>query len=132
MLPDNQKVNKMKLTQTHEEMIRSFAKTKKISCSKIFEIATQLFETVEIKESTGFRGRKASPDMLVIRNKVLDYLKNQSSEFTTIDISKAVNCDLGQANNALTYCKKDLKIIAVGKAEKQGKGKKPTLYKVEQ
>lgn len=120
----------MKLTQTHEEMIRNFAKTHKMSGPKLVDFAVQLFATVNIKEGKKV-GRKASPEMLAIRDSVKEYLLSVGdNKFTTIDITKLVGCSVAEANNALTFYKNEFNISIVGKQEKEGKGKKPNLYQV--
>jgi len=120
----------MKLNQTHEEMIRSFAKTNKMSGPKLVDFAAQLFATVNIKEGKQV-GRKASPEMLAIRNSVKDYLLSVgANKFTTIDITKAVGCSVAEANNTLTFYKNEFNISVIGKQEKEGKGKRPNLYQV--
>lgn len=119
----------MKLNQTHEEMIRNFVeqhKGTKITTSKVQEIASQLFASVKV----GGKGKKALPETIQIRERVSEFLKNQTSEFTSLDLAKAVNCSPLQANSALTYYKKEFNLAVTGKAEKEGKGKKPNLYKV--
>ena len=115
----------MKLTQTHEEMIRNFAKANKVSSIKMMEFSSQLLGTV--KKSTG---KPANPETLQIRARVEDFLINNNNKFTTIDITKAVGCSVAEANNALTYHKDKFNISVVGKQEKEGKGKKPNLYQV--
>lgn len=40
----------MKLTQTHEEMIRDFAKTNKMSCPKLVDFAAQLLQLSILKK----------------------------------------------------------------------------------
>lgn len=120
----------MKLNQTHEEMIRNFAKMNKMSGPKLVDFAAQLFATVNIKEGKQV-GRKVSPEMLAIRDSVKEYLLSVGdNKFTTIDITKAVGCSVAEANNTLTYHKNDFNISVVGKQEKEGKGKKPNLYQV--
>lgn len=120
----------MKLTQTHEEMIRNFAKTNKMSGPKLVDFAAQLFATINIKEGKQV-GRKASPEMLAIRDSVKEYLLSVgNNKFTTIDITKIVGCSVAEANNALTFYKSEFNISVVGKQEKEGKGKKPNLYQV--
>lgn len=120
----------MKLTQAHEEMIRNFAKANKMSGLKLVDFAAQLFATVNIKEGKQV-GRKASPEMLAIRESVKEYLLSVGNDkFTTIDITKIVGCSVAEANNALTYYKNEFNIYVVGKQEKEGKGKKPNLYQV--
>ena len=74
----------MKLTQTHEEMIRDFAKANKMSGPKLVDFAAQLFATVNIKEGKQV-GRKVLPETLAIRNSVKDYLLSVgNNKFTTI------------------------------------------------
>lgn len=120
----------MKLTQTHEEMIRNFAKVNKMSGPKLVDFAAQLFATVNIKEGKQV-GRKASPKMMAIRDSVKEYLLSVgNNKFTTIDITKIVGCSVAEANNALTFYKNEFNISIVGKQEKEGKGKKPNLYQV--
>lgn len=120
----------MKLNQTHEEMIRNFAKANKMSGPKLVDVAAQLFATINIKEGKR-SGRKVSPEMLAIRNSVKDYLLSVgNNKFTTIDITKAVGCSAAEANNTLTFYKNEFNISVVGKQEKEGKGKKPNLYQV--
>ena len=120
----------MKLNQTHEEMIRNFAKMNKMSGPKLVDFAAQLFATINIKEGKR-AGRKASPEMLAIRNSVKEYLLSVgNNKFTTIDITKAVGCSVAEANNTLTFYKNEFNISVVGKQEKEGKGKKPNLYQV--
>ena len=120
----------MKLNQTHEEMIRNFAKAHKTSGPKLVDFAAQLFATVNIKEGKQV-GRKASPEMLAIRDSVKEYLLSVGNNiFTTIDITKIVGCSVAEANNALTFYKNEFNISVIGKQEKEGKGKRPNLYKV--
>ena len=120
----------MKLNQTHEEMIREFAKMNKMSGPKLVDFAAQLFATVNIKEGKQV-GRKVSPEMLAIRNSVKEYLLSVGdNKFTTIDITKAVGCSAADANNTLRVYKNEFNISVIGKQEKEGRGKRPNLYQV--
>ena len=119
----------MKLNQTHEEMIRNFAKANKISCPKLLDFATGLFETVNIHKPAG---KPVSPHMVQVRESVKQYLLSATEGFTTIDISKFIGCTTLEANSALTYHKQSFNIEVVGKANKEGKGKRPNIYKVMQ
>lgn len=119
----------MKLNQTHEEMIRNFAKVNKISCPKLLDFATGLFETVNIHNHKP-AGKPVSHRMIKVRESVKQYLLSATEGFTTIDISKFVGCTTLEANSALTYHKQSFNIEVTGKADKEGKGKKPNIYKV--
>lgn len=111
-------------------MIRDFAKANKMSGPKLVDFASQLFATIQ-PNSYSKAGKKVSPHMAEVRKSVTEYLLS-ADKFTTIDIANKVGCSVLEANSALTYAKQSFKIEVIGKADKEGKGKKPNIYQVSQ
>ncbi len=117
----------MTISASVQEKAKTFAKTNKISQSKLIEFLESL--------SVGAKpvGRKASQSTLEIRQRISKWLdENKGKSFTMKDLAKHVNASALDATNAVKWLQQSNKasVQMVGKLDKLPgqRGKRAAIY----
>lgn len=113
--------------------IASLAKETKISKTKLTAWTLALLDSIEVpKVAPAARtGRKASEDVIALREKVSEYFRNQQEVVTSKKLAEVFGSDVVTINNVLNYLEKNTSLVKkAGLADKQPglRGRRQVLW----